>query len=95
VPSLQHEILERGFRRTDLPALQGADPVEERGAVGPGVRAASIGRFGCVGKATTTESGRPMVTLTVVRRTTYHYRIRVGLDPHRLMLRRTHPVWAA
>jgi hypothetical protein len=87
MPAVRNLVLERGFRRASLSALQGVERLAKRRACQPGRIAPPVI---CIdGRVVFLEPHwTPILPrLDIVHTTTYRYRQAVSLGPHRLMLR--------
>ncbi|SDL75906.1 Transglutaminase-like enzyme, putative cysteine protease [Aliiruegeria lutimaris] len=80
-------VLERGFRRTDLPALQGVERLAERRVRQPGRISPPLIPTGARSVFLAAYWNTILACLDIVHTTTYRYRNEVSLGPQRMMLR--------
>ncbi|WP_316296132.1 transglutaminase family protein [Aestuariicoccus sp. MJ-SS9] len=84
---MRNLVLERTFRRTDLPALQGIECLAERHANQPGRISPPLIPKGARAVVLEPNWNIILACLDIVHTTSYRYRHAVSLGPHRLMLR--------
>lgn len=87
MPAMRNLVLERRFRRTDLPALQGVERLAECRARQPGRISPPLIPTGVRAFFREPHWNSILASLDIVHTTTYRYRHEVSLGPHRLILR--------